>query len=238
MPTLTWMDNLWVQILFRVLCVTLGYACGMIQTSYILGRIHHVDIRKHGSGNAGTTNTLRVFGKEQAEIVLLVDFMKAFIPCLLIGILFRALHQDYAHLMAVYAGVGVIAGHVFPAYMGFHGGKGIASLAGIIGGMMDWRIIFACLFTFIIIVAITKYVSLGSIVISAMMWIMHAIFLIINPEDIYHCGKSYVIECIIVLGFISALTIYKHHSNIVRLLHGEENKISFKKSESDEKKEG
>jgi glycerol-3-phosphate acyltransferase PlsY len=205
-----------------------GYCFGLFQTAYIIGKIHHIDIREYGSGNSGATNALRVLGKKAGACVFLGDLLKCVIACMITRIIFNHIHPEMTILMVIYTGLGVVLGHVFPFYMHFNGGKGVSSTAGAIISLLDWRIILACLVVFVIVVAITRYVSLGSIILMVQMWAMYTIFVLINP-DYYHVGTPYAIESIIVLAVLGGLSIYKHKANIGRLLRGEENKLGQKK---------
>lgn len=124
-------------ILLRGICLVVGYLFGMIQTAYLYGRMKGIDIREHGSGNAGTTNTLRVLGKKAGLIVFLGDLAKTIIPVLTVGFIIRAYlpeYEDYVFLLRLYTGFGAILGHNFPFYLGFKGGKGIAATGGMILG--------------------------------------------------------------------------------------------------------
>ncbi len=217
------------EILYRILCLVMGYAFGLFQTAYIIGKIHHIDIRKYGSGNSGATNALRVLGKRAGIEVYLGDCLKCVIACLITRLVFRSLAPDMTLLLVIYTGLGVALGHVFPFYMGFQGGKGISAISGAVISLLDLRIIIPCLIVFILVVAISKYVSLGSIILMLQMWAMYTVFVLINPEHIYHLGQKYVVESIIVLGCLAALAIYKHKKNIIRLIHGEESKLGQKK---------
>ena len=124
----------------RGICLILGYVCGLLQTGYIYGKIHGIDIRQYGSGNSGTTNALRVLGKKAGLIVFIGDAFKALIPCLLVRAfcLGRPELTGEAYLLVLYLGFGVILGHNFPFYMNFKGGKGIAATAGGLASL-DWR---------------------------------------------------------------------------------------------------
>ena len=117
-------------MMIRLICVAIGYVFGLFQTSYIYGKMHGIDIRTQGSGNAGTTNALRVLGKKAGAITFLGDALKCVAAVLLVQALFGASHGDIRPLLALYAGAGVILGHNFPFYLGFKGGKGIAASAG------------------------------------------------------------------------------------------------------------
>lgn len=221
-----------MEILYRILCLVLGYAFGLFQTAYIIGKIHHIDIREYGSGNSGATNALRVLGKRAGLMVYVGDCMKCIIACLIARLVFNQIAYDMTLLMVIYTGLGVVLGHIFPFYMGFKGGKGISAISGAIISLLDLRIILPCLVVFILVVAISRYVSLGSIVLMLQMWIMYIVFVLLDSEKIYHLGSAYVLESIIVLGCLAGLAIYKHKANIVRLIHGEESKLGQKKKET------
>ena len=107
--------------MIRVVCVLIGYIFGLFQTSYIYGKMKGIDIRKHGSGNAGTTNTLRVMGKKAGAIVLLCDIMKTGLAMTLVRFLFKNTYGDILPLLALYTGAGAILGHNFPFYLHFKG---------------------------------------------------------------------------------------------------------------------
>lgn len=218
-----------LEILYRALCLIGGYCFGLFQTAYIIGKIHHIDIREYGSGNSGTTNALRVLGKRVGAAVLLGDVLKCVVACLITRIIFNHVNPDCMILMVIYTGFGVVLGHIFPFYMHFNGGKGVASTAGVIISLLDWRIMLICLVVFAIVVAITRYVSLGSIILMVVMWISYTVFVFLTPE-FYHISGEYRIESILVLALIGALSIFMHRKNIGRLLRGEENKLGQKKT--------
>ena len=116
----------------RIICLLIGYAFGLFQTSYIYGRTKGIDIREHGSGNAGTTNALRTLGKKAGAITLAGDCIKCILAVLTVRLIFGASHPEILKLLTVYAAAGTILGHNFPFYLGFRGGKGIAATAGLI----------------------------------------------------------------------------------------------------------
>ncbi|MDE7300267.1 MAG: glycerol-3-phosphate acyltransferase, partial [Lachnospiraceae bacterium] len=151
------------MILQIILCLLCGYGFGCISTGYIVGKINHVDIREYGSGNIGTTNTLRTLGKKAGAITYIGDVLKAMVPMLLARyVIFRDL--PYADLLGLYVGLGVAIGHNFPFWLHFKGGKGIAVTSGVMAAH-DPLAIPLYLISFIVSVAITKYVSVGSLVI-------------------------------------------------------------------------
>ena len=210
----------------RVICLVIGYLFGLFQTGYIYGKIHHFDIRKHGSGNAGTTNALRTMGVKAGAITLVGDCFKCVFAVLLVRAVFAA-KADMLPLLSMYAAFGAVLGHNYPFYMNFKGGKGIAVTAGIII-VTDLRLTAVCLLTFILIVVLTRYVSLGSLVVS----VMFLVGLIIKGQmGLFGMSHAYLLEMygIGVLFVISAFV--RHRANIGRLLNGTENKISFGKKE-------
>ena len=129
----------------RILCLAVGYLFGLFQTGYIYSKLHHVDIRKEGSGNAGSTNVLRVMGVKAGATVFLGDFFKTLIPCILVRHFFQN-QPEMVNLLVLYTAFGVILGHNYPFYMGFKGGKGIAATAGLLVAM-DLRVtaVFICI---------------------------------------------------------------------------------------------
>ena len=110
----------------------IGYVFGLFQTAYLYGRLNGVDIRNYGSGNAGTTNTLRVFGTKAGLLVLFGDILKCILAVVITGVIFGKTHGDMVYLLKMYAAAGAIIGHNFPFYLKFKGGKGIAATAGLI----------------------------------------------------------------------------------------------------------
>ena len=211
----------------RVACLLIGYVCGLFQTAYIYGRINGIDIREHGSGNSGTTNALRVLGKKAGLIVFAGDILKILAAGFLVTVLFNQgdFFGDRAALYKLYAGLGAVLGHNFPFYLNFKGGKGIAVTSGLIL-MMDWRITILCLIAFALTVGLTRYVSLGSLVITALFMISWIFLgqtgrLALTPA---HLPESYVLVFLIV-----AMAYWPHRANIKRLIAGTESKIGQKK---------
>lgn len=222
-----------MDIMVRILCIIGGYCLGLIQTAYLYGKAHGIDIREHGSGNSGTTNALRVLGKKAGLIVFLGDLLKAVAACVIARVVAMNLFPQMLYPMILWAGLGVVLGHNFPCYMNFKGGKGIAATAGVILGLLDWRIMCICLAAFLICVIITRYVSLGSLIVvslflASFMWLgFHGC--IKNPAlaIVYEGGE--LVESYVIIFLFASLAFYRHKANIVRLLHGEENKIFDKK---------
>ena len=209
--------------MLRILLLIIGYFIGNIETGYIFGKIHKMDIRNYGSGNAGATNTLRVLGAKAGLVVFLGDFCKSLIPCLVVRFIFRD-NVSLSYIYMLYIGLGVVLGHNFPFYLGFKGGKGVASTAGIIMAL-DIRIAVVCLIVFIITVAITRYVSLGSIFVMIILIGMSHFFVKFSYG--FGDGAS-PMEFRLLTAAVGLLSIFMHRANIKRLLSGTENKIGKK----------
>ena len=209
--------------MLRIWLLIIGYFIGNIETGYIFGKLNKMDIRNYGSGNAGATNTLRVLGPKAGLIVFLGDFCKSLIPCLVVRFIFRD-NVSLSYIYMLYIGLGVVLGHNFPFYLGFKGGKGVASTAGIIMAL-DIRIAVVCLIVFIITVAITRYVSLGSIFVMIIL-IGMSHFLV---KFSYGFGEgASPMEFRLLTAAVGLLSIFMHRANIKRLLGGTENKIGKK----------
>ena len=209
--------------MLRILLLIIGYFIGNIETGYIFGKLNKMDIRNYGSGNAGATNTLRVLGPKAGLIVFLGDFCKSLIPCLVVRFIFRD-NVSLSYVYMLYIGLGVVLGHNFPFYLGFKGGKGVASTAGIIMAL-DIRIAAVCLAIFIVIVAVTRYVSLASIVV--MIIFIGMSHMLVKTSYGFTDGSS-PMEFRLLIVIIGFLSIFMHRANIKRLLNGTENKIGKK----------
>ena len=209
----------------RVICLILGYVFGLFQTSYFYGKLKGIDIRDYGSGNSGSTNTLRVMGKKAGAIVLVCDVLKAILACTLTRILFKN-SPDMVMLLVLYTGLGVVLGHNFPFYMNFKGGKGVAATGGVIIALFDFRIFIICLAVLVLTVFITRFVSLGSIlgmIAFLFTWTMSV------ADNRIAIGQGYALESCLVVFVFTALGIFRHRANILRLMTGTENKLGQKK---------
>ena len=156
----------------RAICLAVGYVFGMFQTGYIVGRVMHVDIRKKGSGNAGSTNAVRVLGWKAGAVTFFGDVLKCILAVLLMRFVFR--ESDCLPLLVVYTGMGVTLGHNFPFYLKFKGGKGMAVLGALVL-MTAPCLVPIPLISFLIVVIFTRYVSLGSIL-AAAIYFMEVVF--------------------------------------------------------------
>ena len=200
------------QIIITALaCYFLGNHNGAICVSAMLGD----DVRTHGSGNAGLTNFIRSYGASRAVLVIVIDVCKAILACLLAGLVF----EPYGFRLEgmTLGGVCVMLGHDFPALQGFRGGKGILS-GWFIAWMIDWRIGLLIGIVFFAVYLLTQYVSLGSVLAAVTFGIGFAVF--------HHDNTLVLIGGLL----MSALTVFMHRGNIVRLVKGNERKTNlFKK---------
>ncbi len=215
----------------RIICVVIGYVFGLFQTAFFYGKAHGIDIREHGSGNAGTTNALRVLGKKAGLIVLVGDALKCILAVLVIRMLYGTSHADIIYLLSLYAAAGAILGHNFPFYMGFKGGKGIAATAGLVISFHPYFFLVAAI-VFFTVFFVTHYVSLGSLLIYAAIMIE---IVICGQMGLFDpMGQFLLWEMYGVMAFLTVLAYWKHRENIGRLLHGNERKTYiFKKNKVD-----
>ena len=210
----------------RIVCILIGYIFGLFQTGYLYGRMNHVDIRKMGSGNAGSTNALRTLGVKAGVCTFLGDSFKCIFAVLAVRLIFGGNYGEILPLLSIYAGLGAVLGHNFPFYLGFKGGKGIAAMAGLLAALTNLWITLIALVVFVTILAVTKYVSVGSI---AVVLIFFAGVVFRGQTGSYGMESVYLYEMYAVAGFLALLAIWKHRANIQRLMNGTENKISFGK---------
>ncbi len=213
----------------RLVCLAIGYLCGLFETSYIYGRFHGIDIREHGSGNAGTTNMLRTLGLKAGLITFAGDVLKCFVAIIVCYLLFGNSHKDMIPLLKMYAGAGVIMGHNYPFYLHFKGGKGIAATAGLVLSFDPLVSIFGII-TFFTTFFTTHYVSLGSILV----YIGLSIEIIVMGQlGCFHMSQPLLIELYAITLALAALAFWKHRENIKRLLSGTERKTYLKKKQEE-----
>jgi len=205
------------DILKTLAALCLGYLLGSLNTSVIVGKIYGKDISSHGSKSAGLTNTLRVLGKSAAVLVLMGDILKGVISCL-IGMrldvyVYSGEAKTCVSLMA--AGAGAVIGHNWPIYFRFRGGKGILTAVTVMF-MFNWVMAATSLGVFTVIVALTRYVSLGTICATAL-------FVAISFSPMF--GNTIYFH---IFAFLMAfMLIFKHRENIQRLLSGTENRLTY-----------
>ncbi|AMM50537.1 acyl-phosphate glycerol 3-phosphate acyltransferase [Rufibacter sp. DG15C] len=196
-----------------------AYLIGALPTAVWVGQAYYgIDVREHGSGNAGATNTFRVLGKKPGAVVMLVDIFKGWTATSLAGFLliFEAIPAEQVVLYKILLGTLAVIGHVFPVYVGFKGGKGVATLMGMVLAVQT-DVALICLGIFIIVLLAFKYVSLGSML-AAIAFPLLLLLPKFHPEE----------PLMMVFGvLIALLVIFTHRKNIGRLLQGVESKISF-----------
>ena len=209
----------WVVTVFSVLALlVVPYFLGSINFGIIISKLFHgEDIREYGSGNAGMTNMLRTYGKRDAAITLIGDALKAVVAVILGRILF-GISGGYV------AGLTYILGHAFPCYYKFKGGKGVVVTAATIA-VIDWRIFLVLLGIFILVVAFSKYISLGSVC-----------GMLVFPLLVQVWDRGLSIN-VLLSCLISALVIFLHRGNIKRIYNGTESKLSLSKTDKHKKSE-
>ncbi len=207
----------------RLACLVIGYAFGLFQTSYIIGRLHGIDIRDYGSGNAGTTNMMRTLGKGWGVLTFLGDGLKPVAAALVSWLIFGKTCADIWPLLCVYTGLGAVLGHSFPIYLGFSGGKGVATTGGaplaLHPALCLLAIIGFCAGFFL-----TGYVSVGSLIVAGGFLVESIVF---GQLGILGMTQRYLMELYVVVAVITALDIYRHRGNIDRLRKGEERRSDF-----------
>lgn len=199
-----------------ILCLCIGYLFGCIQSGYIYGRYHGIDIRNYGSGNAGTTNVLRTLGKKAGYITYAGDALKGLAAIYLVRYVIFANSGIDMSLLTMYTGFGVVLGHNYPFYLKFKGGKGIAVTSGVMFAF-DWRFAALAIVVFAVAFYATRYVSVGSLAITALFPICCLIF---------YFGQWHLF---IISVLFWAMAWWRHRANIIRLIHGTENKFEKKK---------
>lgn len=196
-----------MKVIYLILAACLGYLAGSINCSILIGKLYGIDIRKHGSGNAGLTNTLRIMGKTAAILVFLGDILKGVAACMAGSFL----ESEYGPFVGGFAAV---VGHNWPVFFGFRGGKGVLTSITVIF-YMDYRIGLILLGLFLAVVAVSRYVSLGSLTGAVALPILSFIL-----------NKGYVFTIFSCL--LAMLVILRHRSNIGRLIKGNESKLGQK----------
>ena len=205
-----------------VIMAIIAYLIGSISFSVIISKkMAGFDVRDKGSGNAGTTNMLRSVGKKAAAVTLICDILKGVVAIGIAIILGNIIKNLDKALLVQIAGIFVVVGHTFPIFFQFKGGKGVATSLGVLL-LSNWQIGLICLVFGLVLIALTRMVSLGSVG-AAILFPVLTLF--INQNYIVSEGSGYFIYSII-LAFIVA---FNHRSNIKRILNGTENKLSFKK---------
>ena len=208
------------ELIIMIIAIGIGsYLIGSINCSILISRIRMKgDVRESGSGNAGATNMLRTYGPTAGVVTMLGDFLKTLIPLIITKILFA--DQEYWQAMVAYSGFCCSMGHAYPIYFGFRGGKAVTVVAMVLF-VVDWRCFAVGISLFIITVALTRFVSLGSI-----------LGALSGPVTMYFISSDHMANRWVVVGCLFALAIMimiLHRENIKRLLKGKEHRFSFKK---------
>lgn len=218
-------------MLLLAIIVTLSYLVGSVPNSIIVSKlVRGIDIRKHGSGNAGGTNVMRVLGWRYGMIVIILDAFKGIIAVILIARLhYGQLPFDNVSpfddftLVQIIAGVAAVIGHIWTIFAEFKGGKGIATALGMLMMLITLEMLIA-IGVFLIVVTISKYISLGSLV--GAFSIPLSLFLRENVLHDHINGYNTILPFVI---FLTLLVIFTHRKNLIRIINGTENKFSFKK---------
>ena len=213
----------------HILFLILAYLTGSFPSAVWVGRtFYNKDVREYGSGNAGATNTFRVLGKGAGIPVLMMDVFKGWLSVNYIYFITDASPLKFSFTETVTSsqfeiqlalGIAAVIGHLFPLYTGFRGGKGIATLLGLLIGLNPIAAI-SSIVVFIIVFLISKYVSLGSILASVAFPVV--VFMVLDEKDVNSSLELFSV-------FVPILTLITHQKNIERLIRGEENKVKFDK---------
>ncbi len=224
-----------------ILSIVMAYLLGSLNFSIILTKLKHDDVRKYGSGNAGMTNMLRVYGKGPAIATFVLDFLKCAVAIIVARAIIRTtvganmLSADYINLSGYTAGYACMLGHMFPIYFGFRGGKGVVTSTALML-FIDWRCFTVVIALFLVVFIWKKIISLGSIIGAVAYPISTFVFTFLF--DYYksplstHGDKStmYLVMVTVLSVLVGATVIIKHHANIERLINGEEKPITAKKA--------
>ena len=207
------------MVAIYILVALVAYLIGSISFSVIFTKkLAGFDVREKGSGNAGTTNVLRSVGKKAAVLTLVCDCLKGIVAILIAFIAGKIMKELDGSLLIQLAGIFVVLGHTFPIFFKFKGGKGVATSLGVLL-MVNWQIGLICLVFALVLMALTRFVSLGSIA-AAILFPVLTVFIHTN----YLVNGNYIIFAII----LAVLVVFNHRANVKRLLEGKENKLSFK----------
>lgn len=203
-----------------IIVAILAYCLGSISFSVLISKkLAGFDVREKGSKNAGSTNVLRTVGKKAAALTLICDILKGVVVVLIALLLGNIVEGTDKALLVQIAALFAVVGHTFPVFFKFKGGKGVATALGVLF-VINWQIALICLVFALLLMVITKMVSVGSLA-AAILFPVLTIFI----HDNYIAEGSYLVFGILMAAFV----IYNHRTNIKRLATGTENKISFKK---------
>lgn len=207
-------------MVYRLTALIIGYGFGLFQTAYLIGRMHGIDIRTRGSGNAGTTNAMRTMGKRTGIIVMIADILKCILAVFVVWLLIGRHHPEMDYLLRTWTGFGCVIGHNYPFYMGFRGGKGMACTTGFINSI-SWQMTVVGWILFFGALALTHYVSLGSLLVAVDLF---AGTVIMGHFGMFHLSRAFQTEMDILAAVMAAEMFYRHHNNIAALIRGTERK--------------
>lgn len=214
------------EFYFKLTLFAIGaFLIGGIPFGFLIGKLNGKDIRKEGSCNIGATNVTRVVGKWWGKLCFLLDFLKGALPVTAAILLSK---DDAMGIIPAVTAFLVVAGHIWPVYLKFKGGKGVATAAGAFLPL-SWAALVTALLIWVIVFLSTRYVSLASISAAVVFAIAAVVFYIFIPGIVLIPGSQIGKVCLIPIILLSVLTIVKHRSNIVRLLNGTENRFEKKK---------
>lgn len=212
-----------------IIIALIAYAIGSVNFSVIISKkMAGFDVREKGSGNAGSTNVLRTVGKKAAAITLVCDILKGVVAILVALVIGLFAKESSKAILVEVAALAVVLGHTFPIFFGFRGGKGVATSLGIIL-LINWKIGLICLVFALILMALTRMVSLGSISASVLFAVL-TMFI----TDSYVAGIEHDFSFVVFGVLLAAFVIFNHRSNLKRILNGTENKLGSKKKDSQE----
>ncbi len=211
-------DAIWFPVLIAV-----SYLCGSIPSGYLIGKAYGKDVRKEGSGNIGATNVTRVVGKVQGKICFACDFLKGLAPVLAAVLLVHfGTVKDSCGILPGFCAFAAVAGHMWPVWLGFKGGKGISTAAGALGALCWPAVVFAIL-VWVIVFKASGYVSLGSIAAAIALPAAAAVCRVCGiPPDVSNASLALMV-------LLTVIAVIRHRSNIRRLLDGTENRFTREK---------
>jgi len=192
----------------------LSYLLGSIPWGFLIGKFNGLDIRYHGSGNIGATNVRRVLGRDWGIACFLLDFLKGLLPVVLIGGhlgVALSLSPDVARILAA---ASAVAGHIWPVWLGFKGGKGVATTVGALLAV-SWVAVVVCLLTWLLVFFATRYVSVASLCAAVMLPIGYIVSGLVRHHAVFTPALA-------LLVLLAALIVFRHRSNIRRLREGRE----------------
>jgi len=205
-------------VLIYIFAAGIGYLLGSCPNGFLVSRARGVDIRKHGSGNIGATNVLRVLGKKWGYLVFALDALKGFAAVRIAFAIALAITPvtTQREMVGIAGGLACILGHTYPVWLGFRGGKGVATSAGVLLGLM-WIAVVSVFVVWLVVFKVTRYVSVASISAAAALPLFVILYLHLKRLT----GASLLLFSILIAGVV----IWRHRSNIQHLFHGKEQRF-------------